>query len=398
LPATLYTGERFDSNIAPVIPTDPAIVPALWAYCTSEEYLDNVRLIDQSLKVTNVPLIQVPFDVAYWRNVAKAKYADGLPKPRSTDPTQWLFNGHPKDADQSLHVAVARLIGFRWPRQTGSSFLDCPSLAPDGLESMAVSDGVVSISSVKGEESAADRLQQILAAAYGKEWSASTLAELLKQAGSDGKSLDLWLRDDFFEQHCRIFYQLPFVWHIWDGRRDGFSALVNSHKLTKASLEKLTYAYLGDWIGRQEAAVLRGEAGSDARLVAAKQLQIELKRIVEGEPPYDLFVRWKPLAEQAIGWEPDLNDGVRINLRPFLRAVDVGRKGAGILRAKPNVAWGKDRGKEQTRAKDEFPWFWGWDGKATDFAGGSAFDGNRWNDLHYTREFKLAARRKKGLA
>ena len=60
---------------------------------------------------------------------------------------------------------------------------------------------------------------------------------------------------------------------------------------------------LGDWIRRQEAAVDAGEAGSDARLVAAKQLQDELKRILEGEPPYDIFVRWKPVVHQAIGWD-----------------------------------------------------------------------------------------------
>ena len=60
------------------------------------------------------------------------------------------------------------------------------------------------------------------------------------------------------------------------------------------------------------------EAGSDARLQAAKQLQARLKLILEGEPPYDLFVRWKPLSKQAIGWHPDINDGVRLNIRPFL--------------------------------------------------------------------------------
>ena len=48
----------------------------------------------------------------------------------------------------------------------------------------------------------------------------------------------------------------------------------------------------------------KGEAGSEGRLVAAKQLQDELKRILEGEPPYDIFVRWKPLGRQSIGWEP----------------------------------------------------------------------------------------------
>ncbi len=132
--------------------------------------------------------------------------------------------------------------------------------------------------------------------------------------------------------------------------------------------------------------------GADARLAAALTLKAELEKILEGEPPYDLFIRWKPLHEQPIGWEPDINDGVRLNIRPFLLARDVGRKGAGLLRFKPNIKWGKDRGKEPQRPKDEFPWFWSWDEKTQDFAGGKEFDGKRWNGLHYTRAFKQAAR------
>ena len=69
--------------------------------------------------------------LAYWQKVAAEKYPNGLPKPHSDDPTQWLFNGHPRGSDAPLQVAVARLLGYRWPRQTGSSFPDCPALGPD---------------------------------------------------------------------------------------------------------------------------------------------------------------------------------------------------------------------------------------------------------------------------
>ena len=60
--------------------------------------------------------------------------------------------------------------------------------------------------------------------------------------------------------------------------------------------------------------------GANLRLAAAQTLQANLKLILAGEPPYDIFVRWKPLHEQAIGWHPDLNDGVRMNVRPFVKA------------------------------------------------------------------------------
>jgi hypothetical protein len=151
----------------------------------------------------------------------------------------------------------------------------------------------------------------------------------------------------------KLFHHRPFIWHIWDGLKDGFAALVNYHKLDRANLERLIYTYLGDWIRMQERAAADGAQGADERLAAAKGLKTKLEAILEGEAPLDIFVRWKPIEQQPIGWEPDLNDGVRLNIRPFLLAGDVGKKGAGILRAKPNIHWKKDRGKDVESA----PWF-----------------------------------------
>ena len=197
-----------------------------------------------------------------------------------------------------------------------------------------------------------------------------------------------------------MFHQRPFIWHIWDGRRDGFHALVNYHRLAapngegRRTLEKLIYSYLGDWIDRQRADQKAGVEGADARLAHAEHLKAELIKILEGEPPYDIFVRWKPLHEQPIGWDPDINDGVRMNIRPFMTARPLNARGANacILRSTPKIKWDKDRGKEPTRDKADYPWFWGWDESTSDFGGGTEFDGNRWNDLHYSRAVKQAAR------
>lgn len=385
LPVTRYFGCAYDNNCAVIKPKNERDLPAFWVFCCSPVFANEVRRIDQSLKPTNAAFEKIPFHLSHWQKVAAEKYPDGLPKPYSSDPTQWLFSGHPKGSGQYLHVALARLLGYQWPRQTGSSFPDCQALGPDGLEKFADDDGIVSLFPTQGEAPAAERLRALLAEALG----GFDLKELLAGAspkGSSAESLEEWLRDEFFEQHCALFHNRPFIWQIWDGNKSGFSALVNYHKFTHASLEKLTYAYLGDWIRRQQAAVDAGEAGSDARLLAAKQLQAKLKLILEGEPPYDIFVRWKPLSQQAIGWNPDINDGVRMNLRPFAAA--------DILRKRVKIKWEKDRGTEPHREKKDFPWFWGWDEAKQDFEGvGTKPDGNRWNDCHYTNEFKKNARR-----
>jgi hypothetical protein len=362
----LYLGGMFDCTLRALTPVEDRHAAEICAFALSDELPFLVRQIDKALSVTESSFLKVPFDLALWREVATETYPYGLPKPFSSDPTQWLFNGHPVGADQPLQVAVARLVGYLWPRQTGSSFPDCPALEPDDLVTLADDDGIVCLSPIRGETAAADRLRGLLAAAYGDEWSNAKEREILLETAVsiDAKkaAVDLgdWLRQNFFAEHCKLFHSRPFIWHIWDGNPNGFSALVNYHKLAapkgqgRKTLELLTYTYLGDWIDRQKLDQAEGVNGADDRLAAALDLQGQLKKIIEGEPPYDIFVRWKPLHQQAIGWDPDIDDGVRLNIRPFL-SVQLrkgGKTGAGILRAKPGtIKWTKDRGKEPLRSK-----------------------------------------------
>lgn len=403
--ATLFIGGCFSKGAVLVSPRDPAHLPALYAFLSSKEYEHLVRSIDPRVSAATSVVTDVPFDSQRWMHVAASNYPDGLPVLADQDPTQVQFHGRPSGIDAALQAAIARLVGFVWPRQAGWNCPDCTALDLDGLEKHADRDGIVTLNPVKGEQPAAGRLTALLSDAFDREWSAAKLDTLLAQIGFAGKSLDDWLRDGFFEQHCALFHQRPFVWHVWDGRRDGFHALVNYHRLAapngegRRTLEKLLYSYLGDWIDRQRADQKAGVEGADARVAAAEQLKSELTNILVGEPPYDIFVRWKPLHEQPIGWEPDINDGVRMNIRPFMTAKPLGARarGACILRATPKIKWEKDRGKEPQRPREEFPWFWGWDEQTIDFAGTKTFDGNRWNDLHHTRAFKEAAReRRKG--
>lgn len=400
LPVSLYTGSVFDNSVAVILPKNLDLLPAIWSFCSSAQYAAEVRKINQKMQVASATLVKVPFDLAHWQRVAAEKYPRGLPSPFSSDPTQWVFNGHPADSDLPLQVAVSRLLDYRWPRLTGSGVSDCPALAADGLEALADADGIVCIPAVKSEATAVERLRQLLAMVYPSDWNASKLDKLIRETDLPANQLDDWLIDGFFTQHCGSFHHRPFIWHIWDGLKTGFNVLVNYHKLSarngegRRTLERLIYTYLGDWIDRQRADQKAGVEGADGRVAAAEHLRQELEKILEGEPPYDIFVRWKPLHEQPIGWAPDPDDGVRVNIRPFMAAKPLNARGknACILRVAPKINWDKDRGKEPAREKSDFPWFWGWDGSAQDFMGGKDFDGNRWNDLHYTRASKLAAR------
>ena len=194
-----------------------------------------------------------------------------------------------------------------------------------------------------------------------------------------------------------------------------FTALINYHKLAtpgdgdgRRLLESVTYSYLGDWITRQKDGIERGVAGAEDRLAAALRLQQRLDAITVGERPFDIFVRWKPLAEQPnrLGAGRQRR---RAPQRPPVhgpRTSPAARPAAGILRAKPNVHWRKDRGKEprtlpaggkapprhqdepnphddrDLRPPHDYPWFWP----------NGQFTGDRVNDQHLTVAEKQIAR------
>jgi hypothetical protein len=366
----IYAKERFHQNVAVIIPFDENNLEAIMSYCSSSQFSNDVRKIDQSLKVTNATLVKVPFDIKYWKNIAKEKYPNGLPKPYSDDPTQWLFHGHPMKAERPLQVALARVMGYRWPAESDTEMEladEAKTLieAVKAFDHLSDEDGIFCIPSVNAEQAGAERLREYLQQVFSGEWNNQTTTQLLQKEDAKSTNLETWMRDEFFAQHCKVFKNRPFIWHIWDGRKDGFSALVNYHMLTKENISKLIYTYLGDWTRMCEAKKKAGESGAEGLLSAAQKLKEKLELILHGEAPYDIFVRWKPLEQQPMGWEPDLNDGVRLNIRPFIEA--------GVLRNKFNVKWGVDRGKNPSNS------FWG---------------EIRDNDKHCSLEEKRAAREK----
>jgi hypothetical protein len=382
LPVSLYLGSAFEQSVAAVVPRKAEHLSAVYAFMVSDEYRNAVRAINQRVAVGDDSFVKVPFDFERWAIRAAELGIEQKLDPYSDDPSQWLFHGHPQPATDPLQVAVVRLAGYRWPAETDTSM----ELADEArawiarcekLAEYTDDDGIVCLPSVRGEAPAHDRLLKLLIAAWETvqpgSWKPAVLDKLLADAECAGKGLDVWLREKFFEQHAKRFHHRPFIWHVWDGLKDGFAALVNYHQLDNKKLERLIHTYLGDWIRQQEAGVRSGVDGAPTRLAAAQDLKRRLELILEGEPPYDIFVRWKPLAEQPIGWNPDLNDGVRVNIRPFMTA-EVLRHNK---KPKLNITWDKDRGKDVESA----PWF-------------KVFKGERINDHHLTLAEKRAAREK----
>ncbi|MDR1036707.1 MAG: hypothetical protein LBT40_09080 [Deltaproteobacteria bacterium] len=409
--ATLYAGDYYLSDICVISPRDFRNLSPIWSFFSSQDFEreiageGNVSKTSKTLKVSKVSKVSkatlenVQLDIDAWTSKTGEEYPWGLPAPYSDDPTQWIFHGHPcgsavwdpsrmrvapgpRRMDRTvLQVAVCRVLGYRWPAEIHAGMplsgeqrrlvKLCGSL-PRSVSGEG--DGILCIPRMGDEEDGQSRVLEMLSASYGKSWSDDVLKTLLDDAGFSGKDLGDWLRDGFFAQHCSLFRDRPFIWHIWDGHRLGFSAFINSHRLSHGLLKSLVNDRLDRWIRNLKSGSDPNAPIAREMIVAASALSARLRAILKGDAPYDIFVRWKSLKGQPKGYRPDLDDGVRLNIRPFMTGPDIKIKGAGILRARPHIDWRKDRGTDDTapdvsKTLKSKPWL-------------EIFKGQRINDYH----------------
>ncbi|MCY4266140.1 MAG: hypothetical protein OXE78_15015 [Gammaproteobacteria bacterium] len=141
----------------------------------------------------------------------------------------------------ALQAPVPGLLGYRWHTEIDAEIklAEEQREVVEYCESLSVyadKDVIVCIPAVRGEASASGRLLNLLAAVYRDIWNNDTLTALLDSAENSSKTLEVWLREKFFAQHRKLFHHRQFIWQIWDGLRDGFSVLVNYHKLDSKCL------------------------------------------------------------------------------------------------------------------------------------------------------------------
>ncbi len=151
--------------------------------------------------------------------------------------------------------------------------------------------------------------------------------------------LSEWLGNVFFEYHCSLYKNRPIFWHITSAQgisTFAFGALVHYHRFDKNCMAKLRGTYLRDAIEefRREAAIADKEGRTEdrmewqAKVEETQALDQKLQRIQEGyhEGPdggdrdYRILTPWKEPDERPKGWDPDIDDGVKVNIAPFEKA------------------------------------------------------------------------------
>jgi len=222
-----------------------------------------------------------------------------------------------------VSVTILRLLGYRWPQQGMYEAEHGPIIDPDLVDP----DGITPLVRCTDDPAAAERVRMRMERQFGEEGAARSLQEFRTWVGKD---LDDWVKREFFRRHIQQFKRRPITWHLTSP--DGtFQAFVLYHKLSRETLERLRTKYAGGLINRLRAEHERAQERKDTNRARELALQIEdveefrsrVQAIIEGrELRYRIRCRWK--GEEKEGrpgsYAPDLDDGVKVNIRPFQEA------------------------------------------------------------------------------
>ena len=170
-------------------------------------------------------------------------------------------------------------------------------------------DGIVPLTGCAAREPyLVDRVRAQLETQFGP-----SVAYQLEQDGAAylGRPVEEWLRRYFFARfHVKLYKKRPILWHLTSPRRH-FAVLVDYHRLTRDTLPKVQTLYL--WPHKEEVRT---------RLAAARANQGAVKIIADLEDELaDLEETEKRLAQVIdSGYNPDIDDGVKVNLLPLQEA------------------------------------------------------------------------------
>jgi hypothetical protein len=212
-------------------------------------------------------------------------------------------------------------------------------------------DGLVCFESVAHEPPLLARLRKELSACFLQQDPSTLETEVVNELKKKTKgyrraeTLTEWLQDAFFDTHTSLYQQRPLIWHLASNqvcRVPAIGVLVHAHKFNADALAKLRGTHLRDRLAtlRREA----GQASQDGReddrietLAAIEELEAydaKLKHLQDGhytgpeggDRDYRILTPWKSETERPQGWNPDLDDGIKVNIAPLARTNLLRRK------------------------------------------------------------------------
>jgi hypothetical protein len=206
-------------------------------------------------------------------------------------------------------------------------------------------DGIVPFNRSTGETPLPERVRQELATLFPGRDESQLEVEIVNELKRSVKgyrkcaSLDDWLANAYFEYHAGLYKSRPIYWHIASAQGTSpfaFGALVHYHRFDKNRMQKLRASYVRDTIEelRRDAGLADKAGRADdrvelqAKLEEVQALDKKLQLLQEGhhegaeggDRDFRILTPWKEPAKRPKGWNPDLDDGVKVNIAPLDRA------------------------------------------------------------------------------
>jgi hypothetical protein len=206
-------------------------------------------------------------------------------------------------------------------------------------------DGIVPFNRSTGDTPLSDRVRHELAAHFPGRDESQLEVEIVNELKRSVKgyrkcaSLDDWLANVFFEYHASLYKSRPIFWHIASAQGTtpfAFGAIVHYHRFDRNRMAKLRATYVRDTIEelRREAGLADKAGRADdrielqAKLEEVQALDKKLQLIQEGRhegaegglQDFRILTPWKKPEARPKGWNPDIDDGVKVNIAPLDRA------------------------------------------------------------------------------
>jgi hypothetical protein len=255
-------------------------------------------------------------------------------------------------------VIVLRLLGHHWPKQ-----IEAGEPVPEWVDP----DGIIPITGGLAHPTLLQQVRDRIAV----EIPGGKVYEIEKEFENVvGMTLERWLAGEFFKHHISQYRKRPIAWQLSSSpsgtgtgkskgrgsrREPAFSCLVYYHKIDADILHKIRTQYVGDLINRYETELRALEGRKELTAdQATRKVQLEnwtvelkdfaqalqdvadhgfdsktLKNIIEKEqldkwtsrdgkmlPPKTV----QEFDAQEGRYDPDINDGVRVNIAPLQKA------------------------------------------------------------------------------
>ena len=171
------------------------------------------------------------------------------------------------------------------------------------------------------EDDIVSRFVEFVSVVYGPDTLEENLKFIANALGGKGTPREVlrnYFLNDFFKDHCKIYQKRPIYWLFDSGKKNGFKALVYTHRYTPDLIARMRTGYIHPQQARyrtqieflQEQIDMAGSTSEKVKL--SKQLKKIHEQLLEMNKYEEIVHHWADKMEPM-----DLDDGVKVNYAKF---------------------------------------------------------------------------------